>query len=367
MEIKPAVILDGDEPLSKALGSVLDGNTAVIIAKKGKYIGIIDDRNLRIAGDNPSKVKCETAIVKPPVISPDGGLLERTEAFLLGRFKALPVVDKNKKPLGIITRVEVLKELISLNAVPEINITDIMSSPVYTIEERSKISEAKRKMKEYDTKKLVVTKNGKPAGVFSSLDFAGFAMKPTEPTYMKRGVVATRSIDDEEISRFYRPDITIVDEGSSIKQAAQLMVEKNVSHVIVLSKKDGKPAGVLSAVDIFKWIKGKSEEQLDIEISGLDEETRGLYNEIKDAIGKVAEKFRESYGITKISLHIKPTKSFYSVKLTVSGKERFVMAADGPTLEDAVNIASAELKKVLGRKKSIEKSRKVLAGRGMME
>lgn len=367
MEIKSAVILEVDEPLSKALGSVLDSNTAVIIAKKGKYIGIIDDRNLRITGDNPSKVKCETVIVKPPVISPDSGLLERAEAFLLGRFKALPVVDKNKKPLGIITRVEVLKELISLGAVPEINITDVMSSPVYTIEEKSMISEAKRKMKEYDAKKLVVTKNGKPVGVFSSLDFAGFAMKPTEPTYMKRGIVATKSIEDEEVSRFYRPDITLINEGNSVKQAAQLMVKKEVSHVIVLSKKDGKPVGVLSAVDIFKWIKEKSEEKLDIEISGLDEETRGLHDEIKDAIRKAAEKFRESYGITKINLHIKQTKSFYSVKLMVSGKERFVMAADGPTLEDAVNIVGAELKKVLGRKKSIEKSRKVLASRGMME
>jgi len=367
MEIKPAVILEGDEPLSKALASVLDGNTAVIITKKGKYTGVVEDRNLRLIGDNPAKVKCETIAIRPPVISPKSGLLERTEAFLLGKFKALPVVDENQKPLGIITRVEVLKELLSLGAIPEINVTNIMSSPVYTIEEKSKIGEAKRKMKEYETKKLMVTRNGKPVGVFSSLDFAAFAIKPKEATYMKRGVVTMKSIDDEEISRFYRPDITMIPEDNSVKKAAQTMVEKQISHVIVVSKKDGKPIGVLSAVDIFKWIKEKSEEKIEIEISGHDEETRGLHNDIKNTVGKAAEKFRESYGITKINLHVKSTKSFYSVRLTVDGKERFVMTADGPTLEDAVNIVAAELKKVLGRKKSIEKSRKVRAKGGMSE
>ena len=368
MEIKETLVLEGDEPLSKALSGVLETNTAVIIVKKGKYVGIIDDRNLsgRIT-DNPAKVKCETFVVKPPVITPETSLLERTEAFLLGRFKALPVVDQNQKPLGIITRVEVLKDLLSLNAIPEINVTNLMSSPVYTIDERSTIGEAKGKMKEYDTKKLLVLRNGKPVGVFSSLDLAGLSMKPKEASYMKRGVVSMRSIDDEEVAKFYRPGITSINEKSTVKKAAQVMVEKEVSHVIVLSEKDGKPIGVLSAVDIFKWVKETAEEKIDVFVSGLDEETRGLHNEIKNTIEKAAEKFKESYGITKVEVHVKRTKSFYSIKLTIEGKEKFVMSADGPTIEDAVNIAAAELKKVLGRKKSIEKSRKVRARKGLRE
>ncbi|MEM3422186.1 MAG: CBS domain-containing protein [Candidatus Bilamarchaeaceae archaeon] len=367
MEIKQAVVLDGSEPLSKALGSILDSNTAVIISKNGKYYGLIDDRNLRVAGADPAKVKCETVVVKPPVISEDSNIFERTEAFLLGRFKALPVIDKNQKPLGIITRVEVLKELLALDIVPDINVKNLMSSPVYTIDENSTIGEAKRKMKEYDAKKLVVTKKGKPVGVFSSLDLAGLAIKPKETTHMMRGVVAKKSIDDQPLAFFYRPTTITMSERSTVKEAARLMIQKEISHIIIISDKDAKPIGVLSALDIFKWVKQKLEEKVEVTVSGLDAETKMLHDEIKGTIEKIAEKFRESYGIERVKVHVKSTKSFYSVKLHVEGKEKFVVSAEGPSLEDAINIAASELKKVLGRKKTIEKSRKVRTRSKVME
>ena len=100
MKIKEALILDENEPLSKALNEVLDTGTAAIVTKDKKYKGIIDDRNLRnFSVQNPAKIKCKSVIVKPPVLNPDTGILDRIDAFLMGHFKALPVVNKAGKPI----------------------------------------------------------------------------------------------------------------------------------------------------------------------------------------------------------------------------------------------------------------------------
>ncbi|MEM2948886.1 MAG: CBS domain-containing protein [Candidatus Bilamarchaeaceae archaeon] len=365
MEIKETLVLDSSEPLSKALGGIMDTGTAVIITKSGRYYGIIDDRSVRLVGDNPLKVKCETVVVKPPVISPESSIWERADAFLLGRFKALPVVDEKEKPLGVITRVEVLKELKSLGILPKLSVTNIMKSPVYTIEERERVGEAKRRMKEYGTKRLIVTRNGVPVGVFSTLDLAGVALKPTKKEKMPVVLPERTSIDDRQVMLFYRPDIVTVDEKSSVDEAAQKMIEKEVSHVVILANK--KPVGVISAIDIFRWIKEETKEEIPIEISGLDDDTRIHYNYIKKEVAEVATKFAKSFGILGVAVHVKRIKSFFSVKIHVNGDERFVVASEGPSIEDTVNEAVSELKKILSRKKGREKSRKSIKRKGIIE
>ncbi len=364
MEIKNALVLDGNEPLSKALSGVLDSGTAVIVSKNGRYYGIIDDRNFRKIGGNPSKVKCETVVVKPPVITTETSLWERTTAFLLGHFKALPVIDDKNRPIGIITRVEVLKELQDMRIIPKISVKDIMNTPVYTVEENKNVGEARGKMKEYDARRLVVLRNGKPVGIFSTLDLASFSMKPKRKQKMPMVVPSMRSVDDEPVANFYRYDLKTIDIKASVDEAAKLMIEKEVSNVVVLS--NNKPVGVISALDIFKWIKEKAAEETMIEISGLDDETRRYYDDIKNTMANAIKKFVSSYGIRKVHVHVKKTKSFYSLHIRIEGAQKFVLSSEGPSLEETLGMASSELKKILRRKKGIEKSRKVRRKGGLL-
>jgi CBS domain-containing protein len=355
--------LDANEPLSKALGGIMDTGTAVIITKSGKYFGIIDDRNVRQnVGENPAKVKCETVITKPPVILLTTGLQERTEAFLLGRFKALPVVDNYERPIGIITRVEVLKELLGSKAIPKVSVRTMMNSPVYVIDEKSSVGEARTKMKEYNSKRLVVIRKGQPVGVFSTLDLAGSAMKPKEKE--GRALISEKtSVDDLKISGIYRPNVATIDSKSTVEEAVRKMIEKQVSNVVVVS--DNEPVGVLAALDIFKFIKAEfGSSKIPIEISGLREETRQYHNEIRGAFENAVKKFAATYGITGVTIHVKETKSLYELDVHVNGHEKFIVSAENQSLLEATNIAVAELKKIFGRKKAIEKSRKVRTLRG---
>jgi len=366
MEIKEALVVDENDPLSKALAGVLDSGTAVIVTKDGKYAGIIDDRNLWLLNvENPAKTRCRTVIARPPVLTPNTSILERMDAFLQGRFKALPVVDERGRPLGITTRVELLKDMLAAGLIPKVGVKMLMNSPVYLIDEKKTVAEAKLEMKKNNAKRLIVTSKGIPKGIFSTLDLVAESIKPTEKQKMRVVVPMKKSYDDKQIADVYRPDLTVVSENSTVEEAAVAMIKKSVSSVVVLS--NNKPVGVLSAVDIFKAVREAAEERLEVEISGLDDDTIIYRDSIKNAVEKAASKFVESFGIRHLSVHVKKGKSIYTISIMLQGdKENFTIKAEGPTVEDTANIAAAELKKRLSRRKGKEKSRKSLRRGGLL-
>jgi predicted transcriptional regulator len=363
MEITKPLILDQAEPLSKAISEIMDTGTAVIVTKDEKYLGIIDDRNLRYGLTDPKNTKCETCVVRPPTLTSDSSVLDQINAFLLGHFKALPVVDENQMPLGITTRVEVLKEMMDQNLVPKSRVTELMSSPVYMIEETEQIAKAKGLMKEYGARRLIVTRNGAPIGTISTLDLTSYLSKPKERDKRPPVIKEVESVMTRPISEFLRRDITTIDQETTLEQAASKMIERSVSSVVVTSS--NKPTGVFSALDLFKKIQQIAKEEISISISGLSDENVWQFPDIKDKIGGVLEKFSKSFNIRNVSVHVKEKKSTYSVFLYFDTDAGHVsLSGERKDLKETVDELAQELNTVLTKKKEKrhEKARKVHSG-----
>lgn len=352
MEIKKTLILDRMEPLSKALSHLSD-SPAVIVTKGGRYYGVIDHRSVSRGIRDPRGTKCETAIVKPPVIPESAGVLELVNAFLQGHFKALPVVDEKQAPVGMTTRVELLKDMQKERLIPKGSVSDLMSSPVYTINEGETIGKAKAVLKERGARRLVVTRRGHPIGVVSTFDIAAWKGKPNFPGGRK-DIHASRplDIDKVEISGFVRPNITVVKEATTLEDAVDRMIDKEVSGVIVASGK--RAVGVLSALDIFKTIQGVARERADIHISGLGEDTRLYYDAIKSKIGGAIEKFSKAFNIRNCSIHVKEKKSTFIVSVYFDTDEGHVsLKGERATLKETVDELAYEVDKVLNKKKDM--------------
>jgi len=359
MEIKQALILDENEPLSKAAEGIRDSRTAVIITKNGRYSGIIDDRNLRLKTvQSPAKTKCKTVIVKPPVLTKDTGILERIDAFLLGHFKALPVINERDKPIGITTRVELLDDMIKNNLMPRLHVKELMNAPVYTLDYKKSVGEAKLKMKKYRAGRLIITRMGNAIGTFSTFDLARETLRPRKKQRMATVISTSTGYDDLPVSGLYRSDLTTIKSDSTVEQAARKMIRKEVSSVVIVSGK--KHIGVVSAIDIFKVIKKATKKTMDVGISGLDDETILYRDAIREDVEKVANIFAETYGIRRVNVHVKKGKSIYTINIFVEGnRDRFTVRTEGPSMKDTVNMAVAELRKQLARTKHVKKSRKV--------
>ncbi|MBN1170386.1 CBS domain-containing protein [Candidatus Micrarchaeota archaeon] len=355
MEIKQAIIMDCSEPLSKALVK-LDETPAIVITRGGKYYGIIDHSSVSSGIRNPKKTKCENAIVKPPTMVESTGVIERISAFLLGHFKALPVLDDNGIPIGITTRVELLQDMKKENLMPNGPVTELMNSPVYTIPEDENIANLKNVFREKNARRMVVTGEGNPIGLVSTFDIGMWSSRPNFSGGRMDPHSEKRDIDGMPIKSFVRPDITTMNGQKTISDAATVMIKKQVSSVIIT---DGKKAvGVLSAFDIFKKVQDMIQEKTVITISGLSEDQKPMYNDIKDTIGKVIEKFNSSFDIKNVSIHTKEGKSNVMVNIYFDTNEGYItLKGERTTLKETVDELAEELDKVLRNRKDLRLKR----------
>ncbi len=365
MDIKKTLILDGSEPVSKAAAQLMDC-TAVIITKSGKYCGIIDHGCINQGVRDPSSVKCENLVAKPPVLSESSDIMERVDAFMMGHFKALPVVDEKDSPIGITTRVELLDDIHKGNLAPKGSVNDLMGTPAFSIDENETIGKTRTMMKEKDVRRLIVTKQGYPLGVVSIFDIGAWVTKPDPAGGRKdkSGFKEDMKVDDLKISQFIRPDVATVENNSSIDDAINRMIQKQVSAVVVLSNK--KPVGVLSALDIFKIIKENAEAKDVVSISGLNDDTIIYYDTIKQKLNHVLGKFGQSFNITAVSVHVKEEKSTYVINLAVEMTGgRITLKLERESIKEAVDELASELDQVLRKRKDqrIQKPRRYASGR----
>lgn len=355
MEIKQTLVLDSADSLLRALRQ-LEETPAVIVTRNGRYCGIIDHRCMGSGVHDPAATKCESVVAKPPVLSASANLLECVQAFMVGHFKALPVVDAELKPVGITTRVELLKELIANKAIPPVRVSELMGSPVYIIDENETIAGAKTRMKELRVRRLVVTRNGKLLGVVSAFDIGAWEAKPNlaggRKDIHQSGSI---SMGVMKISGFLRPDMAVVEDRASLHEAIEKMITKGVSYVIIVS--DNRAVGVLSALDIFRMVlEAGRENGAPVRISGLSGDNAGHYQEITAKIGRVVERFGKTFNIRNISVHVKEGKSTYVVNIYLDTDDGHIsLKGERGSLKETVDELAAELNEVLRKKKELRK------------
>ena len=81
---------------------------------------------------------------------------------------ALVVVDKDNKPIGIITDRDLVVSVIAERINPaEVSVEDIMTKNPVTVDENTDLYDILRTLPEHSVRRLPVTKNGKLAGIVS--------------------------------------------------------------------------------------------------------------------------------------------------------------------------------------------------------
>lgn len=144
-----------------------------------------------------------------------------------------------------------------------INISDMMSKSLETIEEMASIQKAAKKMKEKNVSSLVVVDNqNKPQGIVTERDLVRKACIND---------IRTSAVDIREIMS--SPLITI-DSNSSASIAVDMMVQNNVRHLLVVDKKNNdvsKPIGIITPLDL------RDEEYTDEGLKNAIEELSAYY------------------------------------------------------------------------------------------
>jgi CBS domain-containing protein len=135
-----------------------------------------------------------------------------------------------------------------------LTISDIMRKKLETIEEMASVQEAAKKMKDTNVSSLVVVDtNGKPQGLVTERDLA---------RKVCINDVRTSTVTNKEIMS--SPLITI-NAASSPSIAADMMLQNNVRHLLVVDEKDNanKPVSIITPRDFTRYQEYAANEDKD--------------------------------------------------------------------------------------------------------
>jgi CBS domain-containing protein len=348
MGMEKAAIIDGEEPLSKALDAISRTGTVAIVTKEGKYFGVIGDRTIRRNLSDVSRAKCIIAAVRAPGVPHDANTLQMMSAFLTGSYKALPVV-KRGKIMGVMSRSDVMRRMVGERLAPKVSVEMVMKTPIYTVDMNETLGVAKRIMREKGVHKLAVTRRGSVIGTVSTFDFSMVMLKPKGRDRL--GLISeVKKPDEKVISEFLRERLVTVKRTDSLQQALEKMAEKNISTLVV--KEGEKAIGVVTALDVMKFVMSIASAEPEIFISGLPEEDIFHFDKVKGTLGEVLSTYGKVFHFDHVNVHFKKGKTAYMMNVHMGvDHEPLSIKGEGYDLKTTVNAVSAEIKRLLNKKK----------------
>ncbi len=167
---------------------------------------------------------------------------------------ALIVTDRDGRANGIISDFDLMagewlsSDSESLAAMRKLTASDLMTQPVNTVEANIPLTEAVNLLSEKGVSRLLVTDNEKPVGIISLSDFVSSIASAIKP---KRDTVGDVMSDAILVCRGKTP----------VASAARAMTSAGWRSVLVVDAK-GKILGVVSGHDLLRFVKEGVDEKL---------------------------------------------------------------------------------------------------------
>jgi CBS domain-containing protein len=119
-----------------------------------------------------TEVKVEDVMSSPVITIKDSDtVLSASKLMKKNEIGCVVVVDKNGKPVGLMTERDVVRRVAALDMLPsKVQAGKSMTKPPATIDAASDVAEAAKKMRELQIRRLVVLQGGKLKGIITSND-----------------------------------------------------------------------------------------------------------------------------------------------------------------------------------------------------
>lgn len=358
MDMKKPLVVDSKEPLSKVMETMIKTGLPVAVTENGKYAGMIDDRHLSFSIKHPEGTHAGMAMVNAPTIdiSESNNVEMLIKKFLAGRFKGLAVVDGRDRVQGLITKADLIKELIVRRMIPNVSVSAVMVTPVYTVDISERIGTVKSLMKELKTRRLIAVDNGKVKGVISTFDFLLLLERPRpgKDTQFKTTINSGNSI---QIGQLIRGTSVMVGAADMLPSVASEIARNNSAYAVVVDR-DSQPIGIIPSIDLLKLVLKLSVEAPSVFVSGLGGEDLFYYDDAKNVLAKAISKFSQSFRIDHMDVRVKKGKSSYAIhaNVNVDGHIINIQAESHEVMEGFIALVN-EFESILRRMKSKRKNK----------
>jgi len=264
------VVISPKDTLARARNLMLhhDIGRLLVVDEELKPIGILTETDIAMKVWEESsgrvartidEILVEEVMSSPVVtIGPRTYLKNAAKIMVRRKISGLPVVDSSGKLLGIITKTDLTKAY-SLYYSGYFKVSEIMSSPVVTVNPAHTIYRVGRLMKEHGISRVVVVDGKVPIGVVTKTDLTFLTMM-AQPRRLKFVKPIDREGRISRVVRIFRIPIVAdvmtsnpltVLEGEDAAKAAGVMIENGISGLPVVNV-DGELTGIITKTDIVK-------------------------------------------------------------------------------------------------------------------
>jgi len=173
-------------------------------------------------------------------------LLEAREVLLKHRVGRLPVLDSNKKPVGIITEKDFVRAIykVSGKSLDKLLVKDVMSKNLITVKRTDTVHDCANLMRTHKISSILVLDGDNLAGIVTKTDLAS--------------IFLTQSTLPLKVSEIMTPKVVTVMPADSLLLVESLLVKHRISRIVV--ERNKKPVGIITNRDFLpakmpRWIR----------------------------------------------------------------------------------------------------------------
>ncbi|MCL4375891.1 CBS domain-containing protein [Candidatus Parvarchaeota archaeon] len=330
---KKVVTVEINTSIEKAL-EIMDSRKIkeLPVVQNKKYVGLIIYYDI-LSRDINKNMKAGDFMKKAPAILPKDGISRTISIMQDSGVGALPVIDEDKKVVGIVSDFDVLKLLINDRIFDSFKVEDVVIRRFPILRTDDTIGRAQKLAAINRIDNLPIIDNfGKLVGQVSTSDILSyiFEKKLTKTRGKKDPHRDDKLPTERNIMEIAKSEIPKLNLTLNLRRALELMLSSKIKSGIVIDN-NGKPVGILSRLKILDLLNGKNlGENIDLTISGDYDWDFVIL--VRNEINKREKFLVNSAGIKIIRINVKKIKrapNQYQINMLAMGKKRYNIKADG--------------------------------------
>lgn len=284
---KSPVTATSEDTLSMLLNKMKDYNVreVPVIDEKGTLIGYIDYRTIAKRKNISLYSRVVNMIIHPSFLKENDDIDIAIETMVNSGLRALPVVNSNKKLLGIVSITDIISLLKDSDEFSDLSIEDIMTENPALLNKEQSIFDALSFMDKWDELSApIVDDDGKLVGMIHMPDITKIIWRDKERlqygTY--KGQKDKIGIKIKDVMS----DPVKSSKDSTIKEVIKVLEQLKADMCIIVDRKN-KPVGIITQKDILdQAYNSRNEKGVFVQITGLESSDPEPYNVVYDMVEK---------------------------------------------------------------------------------
>lgn len=338
-----------EDQVGQALSVMRDtGYQDVPVVENGNYLGMISYGTMLKKRSVKFDSKVKNLMQNMHKVSSDTDITELAEIMVQNNYRQLPVLNKHKKIVGILSRSGLIDIAAGIKAFNEIKVWEIMNSPVESVKGSALLDDAMEVMRGLDIRTVPVIDNSdRVVGIVGMKEIIDHNWKKQERISVG-DLVANSKQSQIIVETVAATAPKTIDWNDDLGTAVRIMKENNISTLPVTE--EDELIGIVTQYDIIELISAcREREMLFIEISGLDEKDKMQSDLIYDNIKEEVERISKIYKPQSLIFHVakykeKGEKNKYSVSARMMIDGRVIAAKEVGW--DLIRVSNDLMKKI---------------------